>query len=320
MAFADARAIPNIFWEKETDGTLRKNSRGKFELEPSLTIPRLHDEIAEKYNISTKQKQVNGTLLRTLIQLHQPDPNNPDWGVDGNRDVKRSLQSSDVFFKFIDGLKQRHLPRITTAANYTAPEEMVYIYDPEDDSVHELPVQRTVNNFRVLMIHGYDDTQPGMCVYGPYYARVKREPPTAMWPARMSIVDKRYVNKIRKALGWSRELDNWDRVISKEDLSEDPKRKGMLKKREEGGIVYQFLYSNSFQNARPYEGEWSLQLKELKIWSADIELPPAHDEGVRGSAANDRPYERQMYRIFNRLDIFANFTRLLGNFPWDIEL
>jgi hypothetical protein len=177
------------------------------------------------------------------------------------------------------------------------------------------------------MIHGYDDQQaPGMCVYGPYYAREKRNSSTAWWPARMSIDDTMYVNKIRRALGFQPPLANADIDIKKEhlDLSNVPEKRWKI----EEGTEYKFLYSDSFRNARPYEGEWSLQLRDMEIWSADIELQTGvedgetyhyFDEGVRGGDP-ERPYEERAAYWIGKLDpVFANFTGLLGEFPWNIK-
>jgi hypothetical protein len=305
------------------------NMQAKFTLKPGLKIQDLHEDIATKYdaNLVDKEDKVNGIILRNLIQSNQSDPTRPKWGIDGNRDVTLSLDSSDCFDKFIKQLKREH----GTAAGSTTPRDKIYVYDPEDGSETWLDPQRTINNFRVLMIHGYDNAQFGMCVYGPYYVR---RTSNATWPARMSIDDKNYVNKIREVLGWPTKLTNWDREIKKEDLippdTLGPDGKLLPKWGIKGDIMYQFLYGDTLRNAKKYDGEWSLQLKKLDIWSADIELRlidsviknHIYDEGVRGDVPppDGRPYEEQMGWIGKLDPIFPNFTGLLKEFPWVIDI
>jgi hypothetical protein len=89
MCFADARGIPNRFWKGgEKDGSVLQN--GPFELNGSLSIPELHDNM--------KYEQRN-ELQRQRNQI------NPDVGVDANRDYHLSLPSSQAFMRFITAIK-----------------------------------------------------------------------------------------------------------------------------------------------------------------------------------------------------------------------
>ena len=301
MCFSDARGIPNIFWKNEENkedekyGEYEKQlpplSDGKFKLGSNLTIPALHNELDKRYTDPEK-------LIRDLIQA-QDNPSAPIWGVDANRDVTLSLPSNQAFSAFINDI-QSQLPLVYTETN-------VKIYDPADQS--EIPSsKRTINNLRVLMIHGYDNRQSDGCVYGPY--SVKRKRADQRWPARISIANKQYINEIRRKLGWGYPLAYHDKELGREHFNSS------------GSLIidYPYLYDTTAQDARKYEGEWAWHLyHDKEIWVADIELLTKHDEGVRGSRdgdSNRRPYEEQLSRIDNFSSVLSAFTSLLNDFPW----
>jgi hypothetical protein len=298
MAFADARGIPNKFWaEGNGDGVVAmelKIGKKKFELIPGLQIPALHNEIARNTaDEDTPKEEKYKYIIRNRMQREQKNPNKPEWGVDSNRDVTRSYKSSEVFYNFIRRIKQQHRPYLTED-DFTR--TGVDIHDPQAADLKQTTRKfegMTINDMRVLMIHGYDDSQlsfhnePRGCIYGPYYVWEKPRLRGIRWPAQMSGADKQYVNRIRMAAGWQ-ELD----------------------------LNGKFLYGNTAYDASEYEGEWSWQLKgkDVYVWSADIELPISkYDEGVRGELS-DRQYN------FRKIDELSNikddFIKLLRKFPW----
>jgi hypothetical protein len=141
MAFADARGIPNEFWEGGENGT--PMGRGPFSLMDSLTIPALHD--------------VMNNTMRDRIQRYENNgpANNPKYGVDTNRDYYFSLESSKKFADFIKGLTGIDLP---TGIKLSA---------------------TSGQNLTVFMMHGYDSTKSFPfnrnrgCVYGQYTAAME---------------------------------------------------------------------------------------------------------------------------------------------------
>jgi hypothetical protein len=309
MTFADARGIPlvNEAGEK-VDKTKRINGSGMID----ISIPQLHDLVAAlipPVPPLPPSRIRDDRVLRSLIQ-NQKTPHEPPYGVDSNRDVEQKLKSSKVFRGFIDWLNEQHRAR---ERNYT--EIHVKIYDPKfaNPNVAEEVTGSTIDNFRVLMIHGYDKSQPGGCVYGPYYVS-KNETIDLRRPARMSLTDQIYVNYIRDTLGWNtpgRRLNYESDEIKLENLSNN------------GSIIlseYLYLYLATARNAKPFEGEWSWYFTDKGIWAADIELRHYFDEGVRGHIV-DRKYENQMNNI-NRLRdswgqiILSQFTNLVCKFPW----
>jgi hypothetical protein len=132
------------------------------------------------------------------------------------------------------------------------------------------------------------------------------------------VVDKTYVNDIRRAADPS-EASIWER------LSNDDKEfhKDDIKASTGAPLVdYKFFYtsstSNTFADAKEFEGEWSWQLSGNEVWTADIELPGRqgrknYDEGVRGDAGG-RPYNEN--KVGDISPFREHFIRLLGYFPW----
>jgi hypothetical protein len=264
MCFADARGIPNEFLGGR-DGV----HMGQGPYKPKdLTIPRLHDAMTGR--------------LRSSLQS-QLDPTNPNVGVDANRDYYLSLPSNQYFFEFINKVK----PSV-----FTTTETTVDIYDPIDGTV-EKKTGFSIDNFRVLMIHGYEDRSLGGAVYGPYL--VKQKGKSEDWPARMSLTDKNLVNEIRDVLVWGK-LDPTITVTKERyknnTTDNDP-----------------FLYLFTEHDAKKYQGEWSIQLYAQHIWSADIELPQAYNEGVR-EAGYDRDTVGAITGVLNQ------FIGLVKGFPW----
>lgn len=264
MAFADVRGILN---EHTAIG--------------SITIPKLHNDITND--------------ARNKLQS-QPDRNGNFVGIDANRDRDLVLRSSVAFNTFIGNLKAAHA-RLNSG--YAAP--VVSFEDPADPSASiESPQDalKTISNFCVLMIHGYDSTQSGHgSVYGPYYVHQKNE--ALEWPARMSAEDKRYVNDIRDGLGWGKLSE------SMVGLKVDTRTNDL------------FLYEDTEHDARSYRGEWSLRLLAQWIWSADIELPPGSlDEGIRESPETARPYRPGRVGVLAPVD--RQFLNLLNRFPWRV--
>jgi len=168
MAFADARGIPNEFWEGGTYGTAMAN--GPFRLK-TINIPALHDKM--------------DAVMRKNIQENNESPLNPRYGVDANRDFYFSLPSSRAFLSFIENKIVRPLSNNLQTTTETVIEGRTFS-------------NTTYNNIRVLMMHGYDRSG---AVYGPYsvYKKSTNEP----WPARMDEkIDIYHVNELmRKYLG-----------------------------------------------------------------------------------------------------------------------
>jgi hypothetical protein len=133
MCFADARGIP-VVDEEGKPLSLEEAKEG-------ITIPYLHDLIATE----VPRDQGDKKLLRSLIQdengtaFNNIDDYNggiinkdyPRYGIDANRDIRKSLESTQVFDAFISSL--------TTV---TRPE-----------------------NIKVIMVHGY---YPNGAVFGTY--------------------------------------------------------------------------------------------------------------------------------------------------------
>jgi hypothetical protein len=260
MAFADARGIPNQFWVGGKNGeplspsfipTYEGNQTRKgFSINKwQLTIPELH--------------KVMDSTMRNNIK-DQTDPLKPKYGVDANRDYYISLHSSRAFLDFINKING-NIPDLN-------------MRETNNQKREEIAQQILDRNIRVLMIHGYDDTQPGLCVYGPY--TVEKGDPERQWPAQMSQPNKDHVNEIRRKLGF-REIKD----------------------------VKQYLYGKTAEDARPYQGEWLWQLYDRGIWSADIELHPDYNEYVRG-AGYDYLKIGELGDLPDRLNI------LLEGFPW----
>jgi hypothetical protein len=250
-------------------------------------------------------KAIDDRVLRALIQ-YQVNPRSPRWGIDSNRDVEQQLKSNKVFKGFIDLLKsqQIEIERGTT-------DIQVNIYDPKFANPNRSEQLRgsTIDNFRVLMIHGYDSKQPGGCVYGPYYVSEKNTIDLRR-PARMSVDDIKYVTEIRNRLDWKPyQLPYYNYEITRERL-------------DENGIItlagYPFLYLDLAHNAKKYEGDWSWYFTDNGIWAADIELLiPTYDEGIRGNGYS-RLYDDPMAIIDKVEDILPQFTNLLSDFPWKV--
>jgi hypothetical protein len=251
MAFADARGIPNKFWEPGTattpttlPGVAINGKIERFLLRKGFTIPDLHDALVESVDIGLSTK-IN---MRNAIQYYNGQPTHPKYGVDANRDFYFSLQSSQVFMNLMDYIKKSVNTSDTTKVQ-------TEIYDPalKRKTVTE---HETINAIRVFMIHGYDQTG---AVYGPY--DVIKKNANVPWPAAMSKHDIDMVDKIMELLN----MILW------------PIRPG------------NYLYDKTAEDAKQYRGEWSRNLYELKIWAADIELPGhnayrvvSYDEGRRG--------------------------------------
>jgi hypothetical protein len=269
MTFADIRGVLNKHFEKEFD------------------IPTLHEGIQ---------------FSERKILQEQVDPVNHPVGIDANRDYHLKFKSSFEFHDFIIGLKNFHTFRDRTTT--TSPIAYRDFYDNNTEIAESLV---TINNFRVLMIHGYDSTQTENAdvsgrsfnagsVYGPYYMHENWNKP---WSARMSIRDKMYVNNIREKLDWGSLDRNYVDLVLDSIQTNDP-----------------FFYSVTEHDPYKYLGEWSWHLKRLNIWSADIELPQgALNEGFRGIDST-REYNHSVIGNFPLLLI--QFLNLVDNFPWDI--
>jgi hypothetical protein len=307
MTFADVRGIPNKFWKKTGDETWKMGEAmkvneggyfdGKFELITDLKIPALHDELARKYDSTNNRvdiiDEVNGTLLRTLIQ-DQKDPFAPKWGVDANRDVTYSLKSNDAFIDFIVMLEETHIPPRNRMTSTRVIFSDIYNNNKEVES----PLMHTINNFRVLMIHGYDNTQHiNGSVYGPYYMHENDD--TEKWSARMSVRDKMYVNVIKSKLNWGTvAISGQNRALVTTDQND------------------LFLFGNCEHNSYPYQGEWTWHLLRQRIWSADIELPNGIlDEGIRNGPIG-REYISSRIGVLSQIE--PQFINLIKNFEWDI--
>jgi hypothetical protein len=157
MAFADARGIPNEFWKDGVNGKSMLQARitdtGIFRIgfsidKGKLTIPKLHDMLGDRYDKDTCEKVTEGGILfRDLIQDKENNglPSNPRWGVDANRDITLSLDSSWAFAGFVKMLTSADIQRKTGKSN---------------------------GSCTFFMMHGYDSTKPGNdnrgCVYGQY--------------------------------------------------------------------------------------------------------------------------------------------------------
>jgi len=307
MAFADARGIP-VVDEKGDRLTSVEQILDNYKSN-TKNIPYLHNLIATKMDIDELVKkrkitqgeaiilknlakkpdeEVKTLLMRTAIQTYNrnplandgtPNPNFPNFGIDANRDYYKSLPSSDVFFKFITTLKESHSKVLPPSA---ASETRQVTFNNGD-----IESYTPIKNFYVLMMHGYDDTQQDLkkeygAVYGPYLVLKKGQ----MWPAQMAPEDKDYVKEIRGALGWSKNI-----------------------------VDKTFFYGNTANDAGSYQGEWSQQLREVGIWSADIELHPTlYEEGVRGD--DRREYKNKYNNINNVEKILSNFINLIEKYPW----
>jgi len=145
MAFADARGIPVVNDEGKMNGKNAKDSIEKTLKDYSSNkkdIPYLHDLIAKW--IPKNPNAPNETeLLRTLIQSYNGNAfnnyndfknntineNYPRYGIDANRDVRKSLLSTQCFENFVFSMG-------------------------------------TNTNTNVFMIHGYVGEGK---VFGPYY-------------------------------------------------------------------------------------------------------------------------------------------------------
>jgi hypothetical protein len=136
MCFADARGIPIV-----------DENGNKLSIPDALnrvTIPYLHNLIASLVPKSLDAPD-DKELLRELIK-DQLDPTNPQYGIDANRDVNFSLDSSRRFAEFIESVTGIDLKQT----------------DKKDDG-----------RCTVFMIHGYDSSKANYienqgCVYGQY--------------------------------------------------------------------------------------------------------------------------------------------------------
>jgi hypothetical protein len=264
MCFADARGIPNEFWDHTVKTDAKNRVRyeltprgGPFILRPGLTIPSLDAAMLEEVNEESIIDNISYDkviLMRTAIQKGQYNgsPRFPKHGVDANRDIYFSLPSNQNFANFIFSLTGVDVRRQTGTGN---------------------------GNCTIFMIHGYDDTKPKNvakaqgkrvdylpqgCVYGEYTIENGRGtiPPEII----------RYVDYMTYSLfGY----------------------KNVAKTNKE----YFFGDDN---NANSYLGEWIQHLYGAtggrNILAFDIELGQTYNEGVRAgdhkslAEENIRPY------------------------------
>jgi len=178
MCFADARGIPNEFWQGG-----KKNKalgRGPYKLiKDESMIIKLHEMVTQ--------------TVRDSIQK-QNDPQNPTHGVDANRDYYRSLPSSKMFYSFIETIKTG---TALTDSNMDIVETRVLYKNQEI----EKPKRKTIKNIRVFMIHGYVGTG---AVYGPYAVSDKGEAGRDnKIVANMSDQDRIIVRNMMDKLGFS---------------------------------------------------------------------------------------------------------------------
>jgi hypothetical protein len=170
MAFADARGIPNKFWEGGNPNAVMTN--GPFQLK-TLNIPTLHDEVTFQ--------------MREDIRLRNGSPRSPRHGVDANRDFYLSLPSSRAFLSFIGNTLIRTMSNSPQTTTETIIEGRPF-------------TNTTYDNIRVFMMHGYDGSG---AVYGPY--SVYEKGINERWPARMSAEDIDHVNILMRSY-----LGIWD--------------------------------------------------------------------------------------------------------------
>jgi hypothetical protein len=157
MCFADARGIPNRFWEGGDGGGPLEN--GPFVLKGGLTIPELHE--AMQY---TKRSQIQG----------QTNSSQPRYGIDANRDYYLSLPSNKEFLRFIK------LINPVPVQGYNMNED-----DHEKREIIAASILK--KNIRVLMIHGYDSTGK---VYCPYWVDASKP----KWEVATTEADRNHVD------------------------------------------------------------------------------------------------------------------------------
>jgi hypothetical protein len=178
MCFADARGIPNKLWEHteqnipskytHTDAKVKVLTlfNGQARLKPGLTISVLHATLLDKVRDDIKiwkegnefEYKNREIIMRTAIQdcngeafknmtdysNNNVDPYYPRYGIDANRDIRKSLQSTRLFEGFIRSL-----------LTGTRPEDI-----------------------KIIMMHGYDNG--GGTVYGTYRVESKDNNPRAV--------------------------------------------------------------------------------------------------------------------------------------------
>jgi hypothetical protein len=245
MCFADARGIPNEFWENTEQEIPTKYTRSSAKvkvltlfnkqarLKPGLTIPALYDalvktvrdDIWEWNNVTGKGERINREIImRTAIQdcngeafrnMTDYNSNNvddyyPRHGVDANRDIRKSLESTRMFEGFI--------------------KELLTSTRPE--------------NIKVIMMHGYYSDGG---VFGVYEVKSANK-------AEMVDGGKYFAHAI-----WA--------YLYNEPIGEIPE-----------------FYGNTETNPLGFAGEWNqvLYKDNRGILSVDIELPFSFDEGRRG--------------------------------------
>jgi hypothetical protein len=176
MAFADARGIPNQFWEGGEKGktmsprlilTYEGNrTRKGFSINKwKLTIPELHDAM--------------DNIMRNNIQYNNDTPLSPKWGVDANRDYYLSLHSSRAFLDFINKING-NIPDLN-------------MRETDKQKREEIAQQILDRNIRVLMIHGYNTPGRAFC---PYWVNEN----TSNWTAVTTEKDRDHVKTIIGAL------------------------------------------------------------------------------------------------------------------------
>jgi hypothetical protein len=284
MAFADARGIPNEFWNEFTEYGIGMNPGAvkSFTLKRGeLTIPKLHDSMTAGMRYNMQTFRINGPSAH------------PRYGVDANRDEYFSLQSGRCFKAFIEWIYR-------SAGTSAKTKSAVRIYDTVEKKYHEPTEQSFAGNIQVFMIHGYES---GGGIFGPYFVKVKGE--NEVWPAAVSAKDKDRVNKMTHILfnrKWKKDADEKTYHTTRNDPH---------------------LYGTAGYDARPYQGEWSRVLFDLGVWPADIELPggsaaASYDEGIRGDG--DRPYCPSMVGDTSKPLLVMHktnrFIRLIRKAPW----
>jgi hypothetical protein len=268
MAFADARGIPiiKILDESNNNPQLQKSDTIKISIDEAMrevNIPYLHDLIATR---------IKGTynIIRTLrdhIQK-QENPENPEWGLDSNRDCYFSLASSQKFAEFIKGLTGIDLRSGVK------------------------PSDQSGRNITVFMMHGYDNskvqgwkigdiTSIG-CVYGQYKCDDKTSGIGVIPPIIL-----RYIDMMTQSLfGYINEASS--RATSDINANKE------------------YFYLNDNEVSK-FKGEWIQHLYgnndrgELGILAFDIELGNTYNEGVRNGYPlyNSDKIEESAFPFFN---------------------
>jgi len=177
MAFADARGIPFIKEEGDKYFILEYNKINDIKIKKIydlLSIPKLHDFMAEEINVTINNKK-NNYLVRDLIQKYNESPLVPRFGIDANRDQNLALSSSNAFFEFIKEINHEDIPKF----------DMIKTTDKKNRE--EIAKEILDRKIRVFMIHGYN--LPGR-PFGPYWADENAKP---KWKLATTFNDREHI-------------------------------------------------------------------------------------------------------------------------------